>query len=267
MAMSQNVNVKFVGTGTIAPDRDRSCMCLFLETPKEKILIDIGSGALNRLVEENINIHLVNYIFITHFHPDHIGDLVPFLFALRNTRIERPRERLQVWGPKGLLSFIRAMETAYGHWIQDYSMNVKFSELGRRLLDFPGFRVLWNKVIHKSESVAYRFEIDEKAISFSGDSGYCQELIRICKDVDIAILECSHADEHAVEGHLSPSLSAKIAHEAQAKKMILTHFYPDAVKSDLESVARKFFDGEIILAKDGMNISVLISEIPPPNQS
>lgn len=258
--MSHDVNLRFIGTGTIAPDPDRSCTCIFLETAKEKILIDIGCGTLHRLDEEKIDIHLVNYIFITHFHPDHIGDLISFLFALRNTRADRPPERLQIWGPKGLLNFIRAMETAYGRWIQDSSMNVKFYELGRRLVDFPGFRVLWNKVIHKSESVAYRFEVGERAISFSGDSGYCQELIRICRDADIAILECSHADEHAVEGHLSPSLAAKIAHEAQAKKMVLTHFYPDAARSDLENVAGKFFSGEIILAKDGMNISLPISE-------
>lgn len=264
--MSHDVNVKFIGTGTIAPDPARSCACIFLETPKEKILIDIGCGTLRRLAQEKIDIHLVNYIFITHFHPDHIGDLIPFLFALRNTRTEKSQERLQVWGPKGLLSFIRAMETGYGRWIQDSSMNVKFNELGRRLLDFPGFRVLWNKVIHKSESVAYRFEIGDSAISFSGDSGYCQELIRISKDADIAILECSHPDEHAVEGHLSPSLSAKIAHEAQAKKMVLTHFYPDAARSDLENVARKFFSGEIILARDGMNISLAASGAPPGKQ-
>lgn len=261
--MAYDTKVRFIGTGTIAPDADRSCTCILLEAPKERILIDIGSGAYRRLAEEKIDIHSVNYIFITHFHPDHIGDLVSFLFALRNIRTEKPQERLQIWGPKGLKNFVRAMETAYGRWIQDSSMNVKFNELGRRLLDFPGFRVLWNKVIHKSESVAYRFEIGNNAISFSGDSGYCPELIRICKEADLAILECSHADEYAVEGHLSPSLSAKIAHEAQAKKMVLTHFYPDAVKSDLESVARKFFSGEIILAKDGMSISLPVSDAPP----
>ena len=265
--MSHQINVKFIGTGTIAPDPDRSCTCTLIETPKEKILLDIGCGSLHRLAEENIDIHLVNYIFLTHFHPDHIGDLIPFLFSLRNTRKESPAERLQVWGPQGLLSFVRAMETAYGRWIQDSAMNVRFSELGRHLLDFPGFRVLWNKVIHKTESVAYRLEIGDAAISFSGDSGYCPELIRICKGADIAVLECSHADEHAVEGHLSPSLSAKIAHEAEAKTMVLTHFYPDAARSDLESVASKFFRGEIILARDGMEISLPSSEIALPTKN
>ena len=254
--MSYNLNIKFIGTGTISPDPNRSCTCIYLETNKENILVDIGCGTLHRLAEEKIDIHSINYIFITHFHPDHIGDLIPFLFSIRNTRSNSSKTKLRILGPRGLMSYIKGMEMSYGHWIQDSSMNIKFNELGRRLLDFPGFRVIWNKVIHKSESIGYRFEIGEFIISFSGDSGYCPGLIRICDKADIAILECSHADEHAVEGHLSPSLAGKIAKEAGAKKMILTHFYPDALKSDIEGIARKYFNGKVLLAQDGMGISI-----------
>lgn len=254
--MSYNVNLKFIGTGTISPNPDRSCTCIFLETLKEKILVDIGSGSLHRLAIEDIDIHSINYIFLTHFHPDHIGDLIPFIFAIRNTRIGYPKKKLHVVGPRGLMKFLKGMETSYGRWINDPGMNVKYSELGRRLLDYPGFRVIWNKVIHKTESVGYRFEIGEYAISFSGDSGYCRELINLCHKTDIAILECSHSDEYAIEGHLSPSLSAKIAEEAGVGKMILTHFYPDALESDIVNVAGKFYNGEIVLAEDGMGISL-----------
>lgn len=253
--MSYNLNIKFIGTGTISPDPDRSCTCLYLKTNKENILIDIGCGTLHRLAEEKVDIHSINYIFITHFHPDHVGDLIPLLFSIRNTRGGSPKAKLHVLGPRGLMNYVRGMEISYGRWIQDSSMNIKFEELKMRLLDFPGFRVIWNKVIHKSESIGFRFEIGKSVISFSGDSGYCPELIRICNDADIAVLECSHADEHAVEGHLSPSLAAKIAEEAGAKKMVLTHFYPDALKSDILGTARKFYNGEILMAKDGMQIS------------
>lgn len=254
--MSYNLSLKFIGTGTISPDPNRSCTSILLETEKERILVDIGSGTLHRLAIEKIDIHTIGYIFLTHFHPDHIGDLIPFLFAIRNTRSNFQKENLHVIGPKGLMNFLRGMESSYGHWIRDPVMKVKYDELGRRLIDFPGFRIIWNKVIHKIESVGYRFEIGDYVISFSGDSGYCKELINLCKHADIAILECSHADEHAIEGHLSPSLSAKIAEEAGAKKMILTHFYPDALESDIKCVAQKFYKGEILLAEDGMQISL-----------
>ncbi|NOX38734.1 MAG: MBL fold metallo-hydrolase [Calditrichaeota bacterium] len=258
--MSNALRLHFLGTGSIIPHPDRSCSSILLETPKERILIDIGAGTLRRMATEQIDIHSITYIFITHFHPDHVGDLIPFLFALRNSREEE--RMLRIWGPRGFLNFIRGLESAYGRWVQNPMENIKYYELKRRLLDFPGFRLIWNRVIHKNESVGFRFEIGGKVIAFSGDSGYCTELIRLSRDADIAVLECSHADEYAVEGHLSPSLAAKIAEEAGVKQLVLTHFYPDALESDLESVARKYFSGEIHLAYDGFQIELPLEASP-----
>ncbi len=261
--MAEKLHLQFLGTGTIIPNADRSCASILMEIPKERILIDIGAGTLRRMAEQKVDIQRITYIFLTHFHPDHVADLIPFLFALRNlpNNVEAT-DMLRVWGPRGLLNYMRGMEQAYGRWVQGPSEKIKFYELRRRLLDFPGFRLIWNRVIHKNESVGFRFEIGGKVIAYSGDSGYCQELIRLCRDADVAILECSHADEFAVEGHLSPSLAAKIAENAGAKKLILTHFYPDAVNSDIETVAKKYFSGEIMLAKDGFSFSLDIEPHP-----
>jgi ribonuclease BN (tRNA processing enzyme) len=155
-----------------------------------------------------------------------------------------------VWGPYGLLNYLHGMEIAYGKWLFSGDYNIKFYELKRHLLDFPGFRLIWDKVLHKTESVGYRFELNKKVICISGDTGYCSELTRLCLDTDLAILECSYPDELAVEGHLSPSLAGKIAADGKAKKLILTHFYPGTTKSDLVSVAKNFYKGPIELAED-----------------
>jgi len=262
--MAEKLHFQFLGTGTIIPAVDRSCSSILMQTPKERILKDIGAGTLRRMAEQNIDLQKITYIFLTHFHPDHVADLIPFLFALRNLP-DNPEstEMLRVWGPRGLLNYIRGMEQAYGRWVQNPAEKIKFYELRRRLLDFPGFRLIWNRVIHKNESVGFRFEIGGKVVAYSGDSGYCQELIRLCREADVAILECSHADEFAVEGHLSPSLAAKIAESAGTKKLILTHFYPDAAKSDIESVAKKYFSGEVVLASDGYQFSLDIEPHTP----
>jgi len=142
------------------------------------------------------------------------------------------------------------MEMAYGKWLFSNNSFVRFFELKRRLLDFPGFRVIWGKVIHKNESVGYRFEIDHKSICISGDTGYCPEVARMCHTVDIAVLECSFPDELAVEGHLSPSLAGKLAADGNARRLVLTHFYPATARNNLIEVAAKFFKGPIDLAED-----------------
>ncbi len=259
--MSNQIELQFLGTGTILPSPRRSCSATLLTTSKERILIDAGAGTLLRLREQHIHPLELTYIFFTHYHPDHVADLIPILFCLRNcTWEENEGHRLRVWGPRGLLNHLRGLEQAYGRWVQNSGEEVKFYELKRRLLDFPGFRLIWGKVIHKSESVGYRFEVAGRVICFSGDSGYCQELIRLCHQADLAVLECSHPDEHAVEGHLSPSLAGKIAESAGVKKLILNHFYPDAESSNLVEVASKFYSGPIVLAEDGLKISLPVAE-------
>ncbi len=253
--MNGSLKLQFLGTGSIVPTPERSCSSILFHTHRERILIDIGAGTLRRMAELKVDPGSITYIFITHFHPDHTGDLVPFLFQLRNLTLPE-NHSLRIWGPRGFLSFVRHLQDAYGRWVQTPTENTRFYELKRRLLDFPGFRLIWGKVVHKNESVGFRFEVNGRVVTFSGDSGYCPELIRLSRDADVAVLECSHADEYAVEGHLTPSLAAKIAAEAGVKQLVFTHFYPDALESDILGVAGKYFSGEIKLAEDGMELDI-----------
>ncbi|GAB4334732.1 MAG: MBL fold metallo-hydrolase [Calditrichia bacterium] len=219
-------------------------------------MIDAGPGTLRRLLEAEVKPEELTYIFLTHFHPDHVGDLVPLLFALKNTDAEERKHMLRVWGPRGFINFMHNQEMAYGRWLHANDEFMQLHEMKRQLLDFPGFRLIWEKVIHKHESVGLRFEVNGKKVAFSGDSGYCHELIRLCREADVAVLECSYPDELAVEGHLSPSLAAKIASEAGAKKLVFTHFYPGTDQSDLLEVAQKYYDGPIELAEDLKEIAL-----------
>jgi ribonuclease BN (tRNA processing enzyme) len=59
-----------------------------------------------------------------------------------------------------------------------------------------------------------------------------------------------------VEGHLTPSLAGRIAAEAGAKKLLLTHFYPECESADIEAQCRKTYDGPLILARDLMVVDV-----------
>ncbi|GAB4376551.1 MAG: MBL fold metallo-hydrolase [Calditrichia bacterium] len=254
--MASDVKVRLLGTGTILADANRYCSSVLVETRKEKILIDAGPGTLYRIKQIGLAPEDIHFIFLTHFHPDHVCDLVPILFALKNPYSGSKKLSLRIWGPRGFNNFMHNLELAYGKWIHSFNEQIQFNELKRQLIDFPGFRVIWEKVVHKYESVGYRFEIGNQVIAISGDSGYCPELIRLSRNADLAILECSFPDELAVEGHLSPSLAARIAQEAKAKQLVLTHFYPGTIESDLVEVAQKYFNGPIHLAEDLMEFAI-----------
>ena len=95
-----------------------------------------------------------------------------------------------------------------------------------------------------------------KTFVYSGDTGYCEEIIDLSYDCDLLILECSFPDGKNIEGHLTPTLAGKIAHLARAKRLILTHFYPAVLKTDIKKACEKVYEGEIILGKDFMRISL-----------
>ena len=45
------------------------------------LLLDAGPGTMRRLLEAGTTLSNLSFIFLSHFHPDHSGELVPFLFA------------------------------------------------------------------------------------------------------------------------------------------------------------------------------------------
>jgi len=72
----------------------------------------------------------------------------------------------------------------------------------------------------------------------------------------LLLIECSTSDENRQKGHLTPSLAGRIAAEAKAKTLVLTHFYPEVLKTDIIKQCKKTFNGKVILAKDKMHINI-----------
>ena len=70
------------------------------------------------------------------------------------------------------------------------------------------------------------------------------------------ILESSFPDGQEMEGHLTPSQAGEIASMAGAKHLVLTHFYPEILDTDIERQCRKTYQGKLTLAKDLMEIRV-----------
>ena len=106
----------------------------------------------------------------------------------------------------------------------------------------------------KGLTFSVRIEYNNKSIVYSGDTDYSDEIIKISKNADLLILECSFP--YKTEGHLTPSLCGRIAANANAKKLVLTHMYPECDKVDMKKLCGKEFSGKIVLAKDFMGIKV-----------
>lgn len=70
------------------------------------------------------------------------------------------------------------------------------------------------------------------------------------------LLECSFPDSLKRKGHLTPSECGRIAAETNCRRLVLTHFYPEILETDIISSVAKYYQGEVDLAYDGMELEI-----------
>jgi ribonuclease BN (tRNA processing enzyme) len=247
-----------LGSGTTVPLAERASPSIAVFIDKAFILLDIGPGTVRQLAGAGLKHEDIDYIAVSHFHPDHTADLIHLIFATRHPPVLEKRKPFTIVGPKGFKEFLDLLKKPYGTWLDLPSGLMEIEELRTKEKDrrgFNGFTLLSAPLRHTSQSIGFRIEGNSgKTLVYSGDTGYCKELVELANGADLLILESSFPDGQGLDGHLTPSQAGEIATRAEAKRLVLTHFYPDCLQTDIEAQCRKTYQGELILATDFMRI-------------
>jgi ribonuclease BN (tRNA processing enzyme) len=215
---------------------------------------------MRRLLEVGISIDQLSYIFYSHLHPDHTGELIPFLFATKYPEAYGRRKPFTIVAARGFTEFYETLKQAYGEWIELAPGLLDIAELdttGRDHLYCGVFDVDSLPMDHTHMSLAYRITgSDGRSVVYSGDTDVCDNLVTLAKGVDVLICESALPDAMKVDGHLTPSLAGSIATQAGVKKLVLTHFYPECDAVDITEECRKTYKGPLVIAEDLMEITV-----------
>ncbi|MDI6840504.1 MAG: MBL fold metallo-hydrolase [bacterium] len=246
------MEVVFIGTGCGVPSNQRSSPCILIRVGKDNLLFDTGPGSLRKLFEAGFTYKDIGYLLYTHFHVDHIADLAPFLFASKYTENLREKD-LYIIGPKGIKRFYQKLLNLYGEQIQSLHYNVKLIDENK--FSTSNWKISTVSLPHTPESIGYRVtDRRKRVIVYSGDTEYSATLVELARGSDLLILECSFPV--STPGHLYPGLAGRIAKEAGAKQLILTHLYPICEPYDLLSPIRAEFSGKVAIAQDLMRVKV-----------
>ncbi|MBA4393325.1 MAG: MBL fold metallo-hydrolase [Desulfobacca sp.] len=255
---SPSAQLIFLGTGTGVPSAERASPAILLKLPNLKVLIDIGPGTLRQLAKISVSITEIDYILLTHLHPDHSADLVPFLFAGKYPPYLQNRRPCHLFAGSDFNTFHKGLQNLYGHWIEWPTGLFRIFPLPQDRpweKEFSDFSLLSSPVPHSSSSLGYRITLpDRKVLVFSGDSDYSTSLVELAQKADLLVCECSFSEEEKMDGHLIPSLAGRIAREAGVGKLILTHFYPECQGRDLISPCAREYSGPILLAEDFQSV-------------
>jgi ribonuclease BN (tRNA processing enzyme)/UTP-glucose-1-phosphate uridylyltransferase len=246
-----------LGSGTAIPHALRFGPGYALRIHDTYVLFDPSAGTVYRAVQYGIDLRKITHIFFTHLHPDHTGDLVPILFALKNPDID-PSLFLEIIGPPGFREFFYQLKHVYGTWIEPPPERASIKDITQYPVHQKGWNIQWETLTHTENSIGYRIthEGSGKVWAYSGDTDYCEGIVRLVQNADVAVLECSFPDQLKKLGHLTPSLAGQIAREGNVRHLVLSHFYPKCDGEDIVAQCKRVYSGQITIASDYLRIRI-----------
>jgi ribonuclease BN (tRNA processing enzyme) len=224
------MRLTFIGSGDAFGSGGRLNTCFHVVGTKVNFLIDCGASSLIGLKARKTPLNEITTLFITHFHADHFGG-VPF-FMLDAQFFSKRSEPLAIVGPPGLAGWYeRVLETAFsGSSHTKPKFDLSLIELrASQVQEVAGVVVKPFQVNHGNPGgpfFAYRFEAENRTISYTGDTEWTDELIPAATEADLFIAEAYFFDKK-VKLHLDLGTLTEKLPLVHPKRVVLTHMSDD----------------------------------------
>lgn len=194
-----------------------ACSGYLVRAGETALWLDAGSGTLANL-QRHLDLDELDGIVLTHAHPDHWVDVLPFHNVVRHIR---PRTGLPVWSPAKVRDLASAVNGDLGpsfdwHVVEDGSVE----RLGALTIRF-------SRTDHPGETLAVRIDGDGASLGYSADTGPGWSLAALGPGLGLAVCEATLAagDEGRVQ-HLTGAQAGADAREASVRQLVLTHLQP-----------------------------------------
>lgn len=232
-----------------------ACSGYLVQEGDVSVLLDCGHGVVARL-QQHVDFRQLDAVVITHFHWDHFADLFALIHAVRGAFRDGSRNTpLPVFLPPGPEER-RGHVDKYGPYVQRQNIEPGVSIMladGKMSLTFYPTR-------HSLPCYAVAVEGGGKRLVYTADTGWEEGLVSFAAGADLLLAEASFPGESKEEaeaaGHLTAAMAGELAHKAQVKSLMLTHFWPEFNVEGLRREAEQSRGGPVILAMEGRTYNI-----------
>lgn len=241
------MKVTIVGTSSAYPTKDNPTSSYLIQSPEGNVLLDCGSGSMMAL-DGLIDLEELDYIFISHKHPDHIADLGVLQHRrLVKKMMQQDLPDLQIFG---------AFEDLLKSEIEAINSSQVFNLA--EVKHIGPFTVRFQQTNHPVETYAIRLEVRDKSIVYTSDTAYCEDLIEFAKDADLLVTESSlyPTMDGTQSGHMNVNEAINFSIKSQAKQVLLSHLPEYGPREIMEAEVNKAGLKNISFAKPNMTINV-----------
>lgn len=249
------MKVTLLGTGATLPQSNRNASGILVQINEDILLFDCGNGILRQIEKARVDFTQIRHIFISHLHADHISDL-PILIKANIMR--KNPEIGKIYGPSTIKKKLEIWFSEIYPYLSNALSHLTIEEItSGSLIENPGWRVQCFPVRHNIEAFGFKVT-SEKVMVYSGDTGFCEELIQAAKNADLLIHECAYPTALGSKDHTTPLELGLIAQQANVQKLVLTHFYPVCAGRErgmLKDI-RTNFHGKVVFGRDFLKIDL-----------
>ena len=287
LAAENIFRVTLLGTGNPIPTPDRFGPATLVEAGDKKLLFDAGRGATIRLYQLQIPLRVIDPVFLTHLHSDHIVGIPDlWLSGWLPGPWARRSSPLHLIGPTGTKELMTNLQRAYTADIAIRIVDEKLPPDGAAIItqeftqggvvyDKDGVKVTAFEVDHGEHikpTYGYRIDYAGHSVVISGDTRFNENVIKYAAGADLLIHEVAAvrpeiASEPAVARvmahHTSPQEAGTVFTRTHPKLAVYTHFtllsrpnVASITTQELVTQTRETYNGPLEIGEDLMVIDV-----------
>lgn len=258
------MRVTVLGGAAAWPNAGQGCSAYLVQSGAQSILIDCGSGAVQEL-RKHVDYTAIDAILISHFHSDHVLDLVAYRYGLLYGVRQKSRQ-IPVWLPPGGLERMRMLGDAFDgqgerydtFWDAAFDLREYDPESP---LELGSITMTFAPTQHFIECYAMRLEHSTgRVVAYSADTGAIEGLVELFTGADLGIIEATleaHGETPLEwRGHLTPEDAGRLAALARVDRLVLTHLWQERSEDAVVAGARTEFDRDIRIATPGLILRV-----------
>ena len=278
---ADGVALQVLGSGGPIADDDRASTGYIVWVDgKSRLLVDAGGGTFLRFGEAGARFNDLDFVGLSHFHTDHSADFPALLKSGNFSGRERP---LPVAGPGAggpfpgleawLDSMLAAGSGAYGYlsgYLDGSGRLVKLEQKEVALDSAKPVRVLDGDITVDAlpvphgivPALGFRVTVDGVSIVFASDqNGSSDAFVDFARGASVLVMHLPIAEDAtgtALQLHARPSRVARIAEDAGAGTLVLSHFMARSLRN-LDAnvgVVRDAYEGRVVLAEDLLCVAV-----------
>ncbi len=237
--------ITLLGTGTCQLQKNRMASSALIELNGSRYVYDFGRGVTQRLVEVGLRQDDIQHIILSHSHPDHISDLIPFLHAASWSRIDKRSSDLNIYCTADTGKTLEQLIVTFGKDAVlrgNFRLNIHHIENSKVTIGEQDF---FFSELPPANNHGLKFNFNGKKYALTGDSHFHNQEISFLKNVDLSIVDLGHITEDNI---------VCLAVSTQAKVIVCSHIYWEADEEALNFRAKKAgYGGKIIIAEDLMS--------------